>query len=61
MSDQPVARRLPKQRINTCAHQTSIPCVGFEPTIPASERAKIVHALDRTATVIGGEILSAKF
>jgi hypothetical protein len=27
--------------------------VGFEPTIPASERAKTVHALDRSATVIG--------
>jgi hypothetical protein len=26
--------------------------VGFEPTIPASERAKKVHALDRSATVI---------
>jgi hypothetical protein len=26
-------------------------CVGFEPTIPASERAKTVHALDRWATV----------
>jgi hypothetical protein len=27
--------------------------VGFEPTIPAFELAKIVHALDRAATVIG--------
>jgi hypothetical protein len=27
--------------------------VGFEPTIPAFEREKIVHALDREATVIG--------
>jgi hypothetical protein len=26
---------------------------GFEPTIPASERAKTVHALDRSATVTG--------
>jgi hypothetical protein len=25
--------------------------MGFEPTIPASERAKTVHALDRSATV----------
>jgi hypothetical protein len=25
--------------------------VGFEPTIPASERAKTVHALDRSVTV----------
>jgi hypothetical protein len=26
---------------------------GFEPTIPALERAKTVHALDRAATGIG--------
>jgi hypothetical protein len=29
-----------------------MPWVGFESTIPASERAKTVHALDRAATVI---------
>jgi hypothetical protein len=29
------------------------PCVRFEPTIPASERAKTVHALDRSTTVTG--------
>jgi hypothetical protein len=28
-------------------------CVGFDPTIPASERAKTVHALDCSATVTG--------
>jgi hypothetical protein len=28
-----------------------MPCVGFEPTISASERAKTVHSLDRSATV----------
>jgi hypothetical protein len=28
--------------------------VGFEPTIPALERAKTVHTSDRTATGIGG-------
>jgi hypothetical protein len=27
--------------------------VGFEPTIPASEGAKTVYALDRSTTVIG--------
>jgi endo-1,4-beta-mannosidase len=27
--------------------------MGFEPTIPASERAKTVHALDGAATMIG--------
>jgi hypothetical protein len=30
-----------------------MPQVGFEPTIPAFERAKTVHTLDRAATVIG--------
>jgi hypothetical protein len=29
--------------------------VGFEPTIPAFEQAKTVHALDRASTVIGPE------
>jgi hypothetical protein len=32
--------------------QTSMPRVGFEPTIPAFERAKTVHALDRAAAAI---------
>jgi hypothetical protein len=32
--------------------QTSMPPVGFEPTIPVSERPK-THALDRAATGIG--------
>jgi hypothetical protein len=30
-----------------------MPSVGFEPTIPAFERAKTVHVLDHEATVIG--------
>jgi hypothetical protein len=30
-----------------------MPCVGFEPTIPASEPAKTVHALYRSATATG--------
>jgi hypothetical protein len=42
-----------KHRINIYTHQTSMPCVRFEPTIPASERAKTVHALNRSATVTG--------
>jgi hypothetical protein len=33
--------------------QTSMSHVRFEPTIPAFERAKTVHVLDREATVIG--------
>jgi hypothetical protein len=44
-----------KHRINAYTHQISMPCVGFEPTISASERAKTVHALDRTATVTDRE------
>jgi hypothetical protein len=32
--------------------ETSIPRVGFEPTILAFERVKTVHASDRAATVI---------
>jgi hypothetical protein len=30
-----------------------MPWVGFEPTITALERAKTVHAVDRSAAVIG--------
>jgi hypothetical protein len=30
-----------------------MPCVGFEPMIPAFERAKIVHASDRSPTKTG--------
>jgi hypothetical protein len=37
---------------NTHNRQTSIPPLGFEPTILVSERPK-THALDRTATGIG--------
>jgi hypothetical protein len=37
---------------NTHKRQTSMPPVGFEPTIPASDRPQN-HALDRTATGIG--------
>jgi hypothetical protein len=33
--------------------QTSMPLVGFEPTIRVFERAKTVQVLDRAATVIG--------
>jgi hypothetical protein len=30
-----------------------MPCLGFEPTIPAPKRAKAVHALDSSAAVTG--------
>jgi hypothetical protein len=46
-----------KHRKYPCTHQTSIPWMGFEPTIIASERAKAVHALDRAATVPARSIL----
>jgi hypothetical protein len=53
--NQPVARPLPTHRTQTQNKrtQTSMPLVGFEPTIPAFEREKTVHALDGAATVIG--------
>jgi hypothetical protein len=34
--------------------------VGFEPTIPAFEKAKTVHALDRAATLIGTQYPSIR-
>jgi hypothetical protein len=48
--DQPVERPLPTQNNRK---QTSMPRVGFEPTSPVFEWAKMVHAFDRAATVIG--------
>jgi hypothetical protein len=42
-----------KHRINTYTHQTFMPWVGFKSMIPASERAKTVHALDLAAAVTG--------
>jgi hypothetical protein len=53
--DQPVARPLPTHRTHTKNKltQTSLPPVGFEPTTPVFGRGKMVHALDRAATVIG--------
>jgi hypothetical protein len=47
---QPVARSLPTHRTTQTQNkrtQTSMPQVGFEPTIPVFERAKTVHVLDR--------------
>jgi hypothetical protein len=56
--DQPVARPLPKHRTaqtqNKRIHTPNIHALsGIRTTIPASERAKAVHALDRAATVTG--------
>jgi hypothetical protein len=55
--DQPVARQLPKHRPKQTQNksiQTSMPSVGFEPTIPAFERESTLHGLDRAVTAIGG-------
>jgi hypothetical protein len=46
----PIHRTIQTQNKRT---QTSMPRVGFEATISASEREKTFHALDRAATVIG--------
>jgi hypothetical protein len=57
--DQPVVRPLPTHRTaqtQTKRTQTSMPRVGFEPTIPVFKRAKTVHALDRAVTVIGSHV-----
>jgi hypothetical protein len=51
IGDQPVARPLHIQAENK-HKQTSMSWVGFEPTIPAFERAKTVHPLDLAAAVI---------
>jgi hypothetical protein len=56
MGDQSVARPLPAHMTTQTQNnrtKTSMPQVGFEPTIPVFERAKTVHVLDRAATVIG--------
>jgi hypothetical protein len=39
-----------KRRINAQRYPSLL---GFEPTIPVSERTKTVHALERASTVIG--------
>jgi hypothetical protein len=53
--DQPVTRPLPEYRTVQTQNkrtQTSMPQMGFEPTISVFKRAKTVHALDCVATVI---------
>jgi hypothetical protein len=54
--DQPVGRSPPTHRtaqIRIKRTKTSMSQVTFEPTAPVFERAKTVHALNRSATVIG--------
>jgi hypothetical protein len=55
--DQSVARPLPTIRTT----QTSTTGVGFEPTTPVVEGAKIIHVLDRAATAIGRHLYSTKY
>jgi hypothetical protein len=53
--DQPVASPLPAHRTAQTQNtrtQTSLPLVGFEPTITAFERPETVHASECGATVI---------
>jgi hypothetical protein len=45
--------RTGQQKTQNKLTQTSMPQMGFEPTIPAFEREKTVHALDRAASVVG--------
>jgi hypothetical protein len=62
--DQSVARPLPTHRTAQTQNkrtQTSMPQVGFEPTIPVFERAKMVHALDRLVTVIGSPLHTSAY
>jgi hypothetical protein len=61
--DQPVARSLHTHKTTQTQNkrtQTPMPSVGFEPTTPAFEKAKTVHALDRAATAIGGPSPAAR-
>jgi hypothetical protein len=47
------ARRKASTCTQTQKNQQTMPWVGFKLQIPASERAKTVYALDRSATVSG--------
>jgi hypothetical protein len=54
--NQTVERPLPTHRTTQTQKkltQTSMPRMGFEPTITVFERAKKVHTLDRAVTVVG--------
>jgi hypothetical protein len=60
--DQPFGSRYlhTEQHKENKSTQTSMPWVGFEPTIPAFERAKTVLAFDRADTVISFTLLQIK-
>jgi hypothetical protein len=58
--DQPDSRPLPTHRTTQSQNkrtQTSMHWVEFEPTSPAFERPKTVHALDSADTVTGAKII----
>jgi hypothetical protein len=63
IGDQPVARTLPTHKTTKTSNKSTHrhPClrVRIEPMISAFERAKIFHALDFAATVIGVKILES--
>ena len=56
-SDQPVAETYTWHTTLTLDRQTSMPRVGFEPTISAGERPK-TYALDRAATGTGTKFMA---
>jgi hypothetical protein len=61
--DQPFVRPLPthtRQHKQNKHKQTSILQVGFEPTIPAFERAKTVNTLDSAATAVGMQSITLR-
>jgi hypothetical protein len=54
--DQPIARPLLEHRTAQTQNkriQTSMPLLGFKPTIPVFQRAKTVHALYRAVAMDG--------
>jgi hypothetical protein len=56
--DQPIARPLPTHRTSQTQNkrtETSMSQAGFEPKILVLERAKTVHALNRTASIRASE------
>jgi hypothetical protein len=61
ISDQPIARPLPNTNTEYTYTNFHASVGGFEPRIPASERAKTVHTSDRSATVIGRRSLSDQY
>jgi hypothetical protein len=57
--DQPVTRPLPTHRTTETQNrrtQTSMPWVGFEPTISVFQRTETVHISHPAATVIGSSV-----